>query len=1190
MRLFKKPWFLAILGLATLFWIVYSTAPILGFNADEVTNRPLTLATLLTSLVALILLVVWARLRWKSWRLQREIKEPLNPDSGPLGDLEKEFERAFDQLTTRTSADTIFGDSGAGRLPWMIIIGPPAAGKSTILEQSGLRFTQLGRKVKGVGGTKNCVWWLSEQGIFLDTAGRYSAQEESHGEWLGFLKLLRRYRRHRPIDGVLLQVSLYDLMRMSADEAEDLALTLQDRLHELQAELKLRFPVYLIFSQCDHIEGFEPFFQSLTPAEQQAPWGFALDLDSIRHQSLEQAFSERFQTLVNELSRRCSTQAHTITHRAQQERILCFPKEVEACGDALRQFTDVVFEKRRGRERPWLTSVFMVSARQGGILLSGFRQRAGDNIGGSATSGSSENSNQSYCVKGAFQWILAQALTAIRPTAAALRQSQLVAVALTLLLGLACTLISYRATTVAASERSWLGEVRRAVLDMQSVDPLPGQANRADHNQFLARLSTGYSLLNRLQEHERGGLTSRAHDLASSLLRDYVDRDLLQPLAEALSRNLEAGKRWRSDGVAGDDIELFGRGYLALKASFVLRREICPGADPEATRRWISSYLTDQWRQEIDDENIFRGEIPKYLSEQVLFLFQDTQRLSALQADVNLYQQARANLRGREPDAGTVFKLIVANSGLSIRESQLRTDQLQDGGIQRVYTYDGCPTFFDNASTGAEWWSCILDIAELPQQVDRQVVYSDNYKIAWNSWLTGVSLKTPSDSLDQLSRLLNSLSRAQDAELDQLLEVTGGTHALRALSSGTSIEGQLKDVPIHIGWWERIKRWALPAAKVVKTLTNEGHSQECEMARAQFSAFSDTLDQEKGGVRAGALTDYKIALRALLTSVDAMRLNSDREAKALELFHAALTDTTSVPRQVESARQALIESLGRGKGAVDPSALDLLLSRIESDLAKMVVPLASSALQIQWEQITNDAAWRVLKTIPDESKRCSDTLAYVNGPVKAFVTASINPLLVRQNLRECKTYPWNGHMLAIDPRWCRIIEQNLLIAARTQCPGAPPPPPPPAAAPSWNPMGGEHTSPFRVPPSNCPRKLDRFVVESPEGSWLCEVSTGKCQERDPKPRARLVIWLDGEGNAAGREVEAAPNLAALIARGNTTSRSSTFSFRKDICDDLSLSLLLTGGGGPPPPPAKPIGDGEWKQIQLPPQIGVERAR
>ena len=111
------------------------------------------------------------------------------------------------------------------QLPWYVFIGAPGAGKTTALLHSGLRFPLAERlgaaPVAGVGGTRQCDWWFTDQAVFIDTAGRYTTQD-SHAasdsqEWQLFLQLLRRYRPVQPINGVIVTVSVPDLVQGGAE-------------------------------------------------------------------------------------------------------------------------------------------------------------------------------------------------------------------------------------------------------------------------------------------------------------------------------------------------------------------------------------------------------------------------------------------------------------------------------------------------------------------------------------------------------------------------------------------------------------------------------------------------------------------------------------------------------------------------------------------------------------------------------------------------------------------------------------------------------------------------------------------------------------------------------------------------------------------------------------------------------------
>src|SRR5881392_3812602 len=119
-------------------------------------------------------------------------------------------------------------------LPWYMIIGNPAAGKSSAIKHSGLTFPIPGSKaVQGVGGTRNCDWFFTTDGILLDTAGRYSVFEADRAEWFSFVDLLKKYRRRAPFNGILIAVSVAELMGGQPQKAIELARSLRTRVQEL---------------------------------------------------------------------------------------------------------------------------------------------------------------------------------------------------------------------------------------------------------------------------------------------------------------------------------------------------------------------------------------------------------------------------------------------------------------------------------------------------------------------------------------------------------------------------------------------------------------------------------------------------------------------------------------------------------------------------------------------------------------------------------------------------------------------------------------------------------------------------------------------------------------------------------------------------------------------------------------------
>jgi type VI secretion system protein ImpL len=214
------------------------------------------------------------------------------------------------------------GKTGRGQylyqLPWYIIIGPPGSGKTTALINSGLRFPITSGKVRGVGGTRNCDWWFTDEAVLLDTAGRYTTQD-SHEEvdraaWRGFLDLLKKHRRRRPINGAFVAISLFDLMQQSEEERAAQALAIKQRIQELHEHFGIRFPIYVLFTKADLIAGFVEFFNDLGQEERAQVWGATLPMDDPSHpEGVVEQFLAEFERLEKRLNDR-------LVERLQDER------------------------------------------------------------------------------------------------------------------------------------------------------------------------------------------------------------------------------------------------------------------------------------------------------------------------------------------------------------------------------------------------------------------------------------------------------------------------------------------------------------------------------------------------------------------------------------------------------------------------------------------------------------------------------------------------------------------------------------------------------------------------------------------------------------------------------------------------------------------------------------------------------
>lgn len=290
--------------------------------------------------------------------------------------LRKRMMEAIGTIKT-SKLGQLSGDAALYELPWYMVIGNPAAGKSTAIASSGLQFPFADSKiVQGVGGTRNCDWFFTTDGILLDTAGRYSVSEEDRGEWLGFLALLKKYRKRAPINGIIIAVSVAELTGSRPEFAINLAKNLRQRVQELTEKLEVHAPVYVVFTKADLITGFNEFFQDAERGERDKVWGATLPYSqtSSKQDVLEQ-FDQRFDELYDGLKDLSLANMALQWRERMPPGVFTFPLEFSSIKGPLRTFIATLFEENPFQFKPVFRGFYFTSALQEGESVSASSER-----------------------------------------------------------------------------------------------------------------------------------------------------------------------------------------------------------------------------------------------------------------------------------------------------------------------------------------------------------------------------------------------------------------------------------------------------------------------------------------------------------------------------------------------------------------------------------------------------------------------------------------------------------------------------------------------------------------------------------------------------------------------------------------------------------------------------------------------
>jgi type VI secretion system protein ImpL len=376
------PMFLALIGVLALSAIVWWVGPLIAIGEsrplDPIWTRVTVIAVLFALLILRLIFRVWKQRRTNAALVDGMTKGPSTSDR-ELATLNERFSQALGVLKNAPGKRSGWRRGAfLYELPWYIFIGAPGSGKTTALLNAGLTFPLAekmgGASVRGVGGTRNCDWWFTDEAVLIDTAGRYTTQESNSqadaSAWDGFLALLRKSRPRRPINGVLLTVNIQDLLQQTPVERKDHAAKLRARIQELAEKLGVRAPVYVLVTKADLIAGFNESFGALNKEERNQVWGFSFPYVPGSSDDPLANFGSEFAALEKRLRDRVvplMDAEHEVLKRAA---IFNFPQQFAGLRGLLGGFLEQVFSAGgQVEERPLLRGVYFTSGTQEGTPI-----------------------------------------------------------------------------------------------------------------------------------------------------------------------------------------------------------------------------------------------------------------------------------------------------------------------------------------------------------------------------------------------------------------------------------------------------------------------------------------------------------------------------------------------------------------------------------------------------------------------------------------------------------------------------------------------------------------------------------------------------------------------------------------------------------------------------------------------------
>jgi type VI secretion system protein ImpL len=705
--------------------------------------------------------------------------------------LKDKFKAAFALLKNTKGAPFSLLD-----IPWYMIIGSPGSGKTTLLSNSGLSFplaAKLENKVlQGVGGTKNCDWWITQEAVLLDTAGRYTSQDSfqkvDESGWHNFLSLIKRYRK-KPISGLLVSFSMADLISMNEYELSQHVYQLKQRIAEVNDFFKTRFPIYVVVTKADMLAGFTQFYDAFTHKEREQILGITFEQNDSLNAEVSLVFEQKFHELINSITRRQWTRMSMERDAQRKALIYSFSHQIASVKPAFATILNILSGQDKGISTGIVRGIYFTSGTQSGAPIDRMIARVSQIFGFKRNATPLWNNDQrSYFIKDLLQQVVFAEADRFGSQAGYERHKKRLKLA-SLALFSALSVFLCAALYLSFSQNAdYLEQANRSVEKW--IQRYNGQTKQAEIRQYIPALNDFANNIVGLQDRQeahfsglglsqtkavQNALNASYKRLLQTVLLPFIQQQLERQLQDSSTPNLQ---------------------YQALKSYLML-------AEPKRrNNQFISQYLIEN----LNIDRYFNESEYLQLSRHVNNAMVNS--LSIETANQNLILAARRDL-STQP-LGEIYYRQFSDKYLNNPASYISLAQLAGTAwrtvlstqlndiqtISRFYT----PELFSQVSKtdikqyvgklAEDSWILgpdnIIDKNLLAQQIE--TLYVKDYVDQWQVLLHSVSLKPSTDAIS-LRISLQALAAA-DSPIFVLLESV--SRATKLVSLDIPIGGESK--------------------------------------------------------------------------------------------------------------------------------------------------------------------------------------------------------------------------------------------------------------------------------------------------------------------------------------------------------------------------------------------------------------
>jgi type VI secretion system protein ImpL len=777
-------------------------------------------------------------------------------------------------------------------LPWYIVAGPTASGKTSLVLSSGLDFhalpSQRRAEMKIVRPTHHVDWRVTDSALLLDTSGRYQSDGPSRDEWIALTETIRKYRHSRALDGFLVAVNAARILQASETEIEQQAKTLRARLDEIIQLARARFPVYLVFTHIDALSGFEEFFKDGKSAAE--VWGATIPLD--KSANAHALFDLEFDQLYDSLVRRRLLRLRTPVPAERQLQIFDFPVRFGEARAKLGLFASALFRPNPFSESPLLRGFyFTANLTRGGAQAGAASDDGGERAAQAVGAGFfTDRFFKEVVLKDKDLAASFQASKKKPPRTGAILLILGAFALFALLAGAVVSYVTNRKLIADAVDRATkVSEIRQADQgkDVLAKDPAAARVEieavealrqiAADLDTYDQKSPPWYM---RFGLYSGGSADSGVDSYVRHIYFDAIQQRYFNSTVAAVEHDLQTfaatdtttttNTSDSSQGNGPSAEEILGRNYDLLKAYLML-------GEPERVEpTFLASQLGDYWKRSSPPDmeivsqyqlNFFAGQAAR----------EDTQKAKI---DARLVAAVRSKLAAYPP-ANRYYKRIVTE--INAKTTPVSIDTVLEGRgrnvltgtyiVQGSYTIDGYRNYMKSTIENAgeeiskdDWvmgtpatsstQTQSTDISKL------QSMYFAQYTDEWRRFVRGITVK-PFKTTDEAVGALKALS-ATDSPMELVMS---------AVAKNTNLSAK----PESAGWWGWIKSW-------FSTNTGEDTGGKTQVEK-EFKPLFQFVSSGENKKENSAMTQYRADLKGV---VDQLELTSQKDEPGLQKGQQAI--------------------------------------------------------------------------------------------------------------------------------------------------------------------------------------------------------------------------------------------------------------------------------------------------------------